>query len=303
MNAWVRTEPKILRPFFGAEKAWKLLHNSAIVLELGGESRTEERIELGLDSMTSIAPVVFPQINGDALFEAFGDSVGAFSLVVTLRTPSMFRRELVSTHLLSDDIQMEVPIPEELLSDAKLGGLCEIGVSICLSEQVNLGSGWPTQLGGFVSQKTFVIGLDRSQSSFRILPLTQEVLTREQLPRGTFVYVEVEDLNEAYEDGQACATAYVAEGVLSAAARSKNKATLAALMQAEIIIEILLAKENGLPEASVVCEGSPLAAILNNLLPNRKLTLPQLQKLVQNPSRFRATVLDAVGVVGRLERI
>lgn len=303
MNAWVRSESKTLRPFFGAEKAWKLLHDAAIVVEIGGEAKTEERIELGPEAMGAFSPIIFPRLSEEVLNDALGETRKAFSLAVTLRTPAMLRRELAAIFPLAGELPTEVAVPSEILKDGRLSGLCEIGLSICLSEQVELGLGWPSQVGGFVSQKTFVIGLDRSQSSFRILPLTSDIINRERLPSGTFVYVEVEDLNEVYEEGCACATAYVAEGVLTAASKSKNKVAVAALMQAEIISQILLARDNGVSEANEVREGSPLAAILENLLPSRKLALGELKQMLQDPSRFRAAVLDSIGVVGKLEKI
>jgi len=62
MNAWTRSEPEILRPFFGARAAEDLLKHAAIVLRPGGEPTQEKRIvELG--ALHDVEPSVRPNLD------------------------------------------------------------------------------------------------------------------------------------------------------------------------------------------------------------------------------------------------
>lgn len=303
MNAWVRTQPKTLRPYFGAEAAGKLLNETELLLRPGDTPVLMRRVVIDDVQMVGLAPRLYPKLVEEQINAAFGDMRSEFELIVSLRTPQMLRRELVARYSLADEAPNWIDVQQERLRDAKLTGLFELSMSICLVRDANLGAGWPSQVGSWVARETFTVGLDRRQSAFRILPLTQELIESRKLPNGTFVYVEdIDDLNVVYAEGTSCATAYVSEKVLLNASAGRSPA-VTALIWSEIACAIISSDGNGISEAQTVTPGSPLEAILAHLRPEKAMTLAELRKLVADPVRLRATVHDSRKLVKDLERI
>ena len=56
MNAWVRTQPKTLRPYFGAEAAERLLDDVELLLKLGDAPIPTRRLVIDDAQMSGIAP-------------------------------------------------------------------------------------------------------------------------------------------------------------------------------------------------------------------------------------------------------
>jgi len=304
MNEWVRSQPRTLRPFFGAQAAETLLDDAELVLKHGDAPIETRRLVVDESQMSEMAPRLYPKLSEQRIEDVFGDRRSAFDLVVALRTPQMLRRELVTRCPLGNDVQECIEVDQEFLKDAKLTGLFELSVSICLARDMDLGIGWPKQLGSWVAREVYTIGLDRRQSAFRILPLTDELIANFGLPKGTFVYVEdIEDLNTVYDEGESCATAYVSEKVLRNSSTGKSGAAVAALIWSEIAFAILSSPLNGVHDAQDVTNGSPLKAILENLRADRALTLTELKKLIKDPIRLRAAIHDSRGLVKDLEKI
>lgn len=304
MNAWVRTQPKTLRPYFGAEAAEKLLDEMELVLKLGDAPVLTRRLVVDDGQMDGMSPRLYPKLVEERIDAAFGDMRAVFDLIVTLRTPQMLRRELVARYSLAEEAPDWIDVRHEMLRDAKLTGLFELGVSICLAREVNLGAGWPNQLGSWVARDVFTVGLDRRQSAFRILPLTPELIQSRKLPKGTFVYVDdIDDLNVVYEDGASCATAYVSEKVLLSSSAARSASAVTALIWSEIACAILSANGNGIAEAQEVTRGSPLEAILAHLRVEKTMTLAELKRLIADPILLRATVHDSRNLVKDLEKI
>lgn len=304
VDTWVRSQPKTLRPYFGAQAAENLLEDMELVLKFGDSPVQANRIILTDDQLADLAPRLYPKLSDQRINSAFGDHKAAFELVVTVRTPQMLRRELVARFPLDEEAPECVEIAEDILQDAKLTGLFEIGVSICLAKEAQLGPGWPTQLGSWVARETYSIGLDRRHSAFRILPLTEELIDNFQLPKGTFVYVDdIDDLNRVYDEGTSCATAYVSEKVLISSASGKSASVVAGLIWSEIAFAILSSSDNGVSDAKELSKGSPLEAILENLRSDRPMKLGELKTLVTDPIRLRAAVHDSRGLVRDLEKI
>lgn len=304
MNAWVRSQPKTLRPYFGVQKAEGLLNDMELVMKFGDAPLQTNRLVVDDDQIKDMAPRLYPKLSEERINDVFGDRRSAFDLIVTLRTPQMLRRELVAQYSLGNDAPECIELPQNMLKDAKLTGLFEVALSICLAKEVDLGPGWPKQMGSWVTKKVYTIGLDRTQSAFRILPLTETLAKSLSLPKGTFVFVDdIEDLNSVYEEGSSCATAYVSENILLSSAAGKSVSAVAALIWSEIASAILLANGNGISEAQEVASGSPLEAILENLRPDRRMTLSELKTLIDNPIRLRAAVHDSRGLVKDLEKV
>lgn len=113
---------------------------------------------------------------------------------------------------------------------------------------------------------------------------------------------DIDDLNAVYEEGNACATAYVAEKVLLNAAAGRSPA-VTALIWSEIACAILSSDGNGIENACEVIPGSPLEAILTHLRADKAMTLAELRKLVADPVRLRATIHDSRNLVKDLEKI
>lgn len=303
MKTWVRSQPRVLRPYFGAQAASTLLYEAELVLKPGEAPTLDRRVVLDEQQMESVSPRLYPKLIEEQIDTVFGDMRSEFDLVVSLRTPQLLRRELVAHHPLSDGAPSWIDVAYERLRDGKLTGLFELSISICLSRDVDLGAGWPSQKGSWVARETFTVGLDRRQSAFRILPLTKAIIESLKLPNGTFVYVDdIEDLNVVYAEGESCATAYVAEQVLLNAAAGRSPA-VTSLIWSEIVCAILSADGSGIAEAQEVTSGSPLEAILEYLRPNRAMNLAELKKLIVDPVLLRAAVHDSRRLVKDLERI
>lgn len=302
MNAWVRSQPKTLRPYFGAEAAAELLAQTELVPGVGDEPLRDERLIVDDARMAAMTPTLHLHLDEAQLDAALGERRSAFELVVSLRTHQMFRRELVARYSLAHTAPETIEIPPALLHDAKRSGLFEVGVAICLAGDRPPEPGWPTQVGAWVARRRFVIGLDRTQSAFRILPLKQDMIDRWKLPQGTFLHVVIDrDLNAVLDEGDTCATAYVAERLLGKA--SAGKPALAALIESELICAVLTAPDNGLDSADTVMPGSPLAAILTGLREGAPLTLAELKHLIAEPARLRATVHHGSDLVRELEKL
>lgn len=303
MNAWVRSQPRTLRPYFGAEAAAPLLDDMELVLRPGDQPVPTRRLIIDEMQMAGMSPKLYPKLSDARLDEVFGSRRSAFELVVTLRTPQMLRRELVCRHPLAGGAPECIEVPESMLRDAKLTGLFELGVSICLGEETSLGPGWPEQLGSWVARDTFTIGLDRRQSAFRIEILTEAMLKERGLPSGTMIWVDVDDLNVVYEDGTACATAYVSEKLHEKFTSGKTHSAVTALLYSEIVCAVLSAPDSGIKDATEITAGSPLENIAKNLSSDRALSLKDLKKLIDDPIRLRAVVHDSRGLVRDLEKL
>lgn len=304
MINWKRSQPTVLRPFFGAQSALDLLDDAEIILRSGGDPTGETRI-VQAGSLSDVDPILLPRVAETAVQQILGEKRNAFELAVTLRTHHMFRRELVSRHSLANEIPESITIPKDCMIDAKQSGLFEIGLSICFTYDGDLGPGWPEHVGAWLSRKTFTVGLDRSEGAFRIRPLTEAVRKRASLPDGTFIYVEdVSDLNEIYEEGEACAVAYVSEGVMAKQAGAKPKSAINALLYSEVVAAILTSPGNGIDEATEITPDSPLSNLVTNLsTPKLNLDLPTLKELVKDPVKLRAHVHDASNLVREMEKL
>lgn len=303
MNAWVRSQPRTLRPYYGAEAAEALLDDMELVLKIGDPPVPTRRLIIDEVQMEGVSPRLYPKLSDERLNAIFGARRSAFELLVTLRTPQMLRRELVARYPLTDETHECIEIPEEMLRDAKLTGLFELGVSICLREERDLGAGWPEQLGSWVARDTYTIGLDRRQSAFRIEILTETMIKERALPPGTMIWVEADELNVVYEEGTACATAYISEKLHGKFTSGKIHPAVTALLYSEIVCAVLSAPDNGLTEATEITPGSPLESIAKNLSASRALSLKDLKSLINDPTRLRATVHDSRGLVKDLEKV
>lgn len=303
MNAWVKTASERLRPYFGAEAAAPLLKDMELILKGGDSAVPERRWIIDEMQMQGLSPKLYPKLSDASLDAVFGARRSAFELVVTLRTPQMLRRELVCRHPLAAGAPECIEVPESMLRDAKLTGLFELGVSICLCEETSLGPGWPEQLGSWVARDTYTIGLDRRQSAFRIEILTETMLKERALPSGTMIWVDVDDLNVVYDDGSACATAYVSEKLHEKFTSGKTHSAVTALLYSEIVCAVLSAPDSGIKDATEITAGSPLENIAKNLSSDRALSLKDLRKLIDDPIRLRAVVHDSRGLVKDLEKL
>ena len=303
MSDWVRSQSKMLRPYFGAIDAEDLLDGLELVLRIGEASIQTKRIIVDDGQMRNMAPLLYPNLSEERISSVLGQNRSAFDLIVTLRTPQMLRRELVARYSLDGGAPNCVEIPDEMLKDARLTGLFELGVSICLAKETSLGLGWPSQVGSWIAREVYRIGYDRRQPAFRIRPLTDELIATFGLPKGTFVYVDVDDLNVEQDEDMSCATAYVSQRLLNGSVLSKSNAALNSLIWSDVICGILLADSNGISDAQEVTSGSPLEAILENLRSDSPIKLMEMKELIRDPIRLRATVHDCRGLVKDLETV
>lgn len=299
---WTRREPQTLRPFFGASVAATLLDHAAIILRPGGDPNSSPRI-IELGGLEDVDPSLLPKLEEEDIERALGDKRNAFELVVTLRTPSMFRRELVSRHELNVENLEEIKIDPAFLKDARLSKSFEISLSICLIADSDLGPGWPSHFGSRIAQKVFTVGLDRSQSVFEIKPLTEDLRKSLSLPAGAFVWVDnVNDLNQTYDD-TSCATAYVAETLLNNQKRGHQGEAINAMILSEIVYSLLTNEEGGVRNASELVSDSPLDNLLTNLGGGKKLELRDIQRLTKDPAKLRARIHHASKIVAHLEKL
>ncbi|MBB5515739.1 hypothetical protein FHS89_001759 [Rubricella aquisinus] len=303
MNAWVRSQPKTLRPYFGAQAAEGLLDEMELFLKFGDAPVQGNRLIVDDSQMKDMAPRLYPKLSEERINAVFGERRSAFDLVVTLRTPQMLRRELVKRFSLGEEARECIEVPQHMLKDAKLTGLFELGASICLSKEVDLGPGWPNHLGSWVAKEIYTIGLDRRQSAFRIEVLTKEMREQRALPDETLIWVDVDDLNEVYEAGTTCATAYVSERLHDRYKSGKTHSAVNALLYSEIVCAVLASPDNGLKESTFVAPGSPLENICEQLRPGEALNLKELKSFLDDPVRLRAFVHDSRGMAKELEKI
>ena len=303
MNAWVRSQPKTLRPYFGAQAAESLLDEMELVLKFGDAPVQGNRLIVDDSQMADMAPRLYPKLSEERIHAVFGERRSAFDLVVTLRTPQMLRRELLEKFSLGEEAPECIEVPQHMLKDAKLTGLFELGVSICLSQEIDLGPGWPSHLGSWVAKEVYTIGLDRRQSAFRIDVLTEDFRKQRALPEGTLVWVDVENLNEVYEEGAACATAYVSDRIYERFNSGKTHTAVTALLFTEIVCAVLSSSDNGVREADSIVPGSPLESICRQLRNGKTMSIAELNALIDDPSRLRAMIHDNRGLVKELEKV
>lgn len=96
MNAWVRSQPKTLRPYFGAQAAEGLLDEMEMFLKFGDAPVQGNRLIVDDSQMADMAPRLYPKLSEERINAVFGERRAAFDLIVTLRTPQMLRELCVN---------------------------------------------------------------------------------------------------------------------------------------------------------------------------------------------------------------
>lgn len=301
MKHWKHQWSTTLRPFYALDDLRNALKLAAIRLKPEEEAMVEERRIISRDELMASSPVVLPRVDVAGVRKVLGEHSEHFSLVATLRTPQLFRRELIGKWSLSGKIPEEIPISASVSADARESGLMEIGIAICLTEETLLPEGWPRQVGSWLSQKTFTIGIDRRQSSFNLLPLTEKVRLDNNLPAGAIIYAEAERLNEVIEEDDACAQIWLAETLLDLLRSGKANSQLQAYIKSEVIYSALEGANLG--AITEIVPGSNLEKILTTLNNGNQMEWKKFKELVDNRQRLRALVHDSSDLLEKFERV
>ncbi len=302
---WTRSEPKTLRPFFGATGLEDILEEASIELRRGDEPLTEEKRVLDAAQMQDLDPILRPCLDADGLTEALGPRAGDYELVVTLRTPQMFRRELVGRWRCDGELPQEITFDDpRLLSDARVTGHAIIGITICLSKAVSPEEGWPASPGAWVARKTFDLGIDRRQSTFSFDPLTEEERQARGLPERTAFVVDAEDLNQPIQEDEPMARVLVAPALLDALRAGAMPAAAQAILMGEILDALLDAKAGEIASATEVVEGSGLERLLGWASGDREpMALRQFAEICKSSERRRAFVQHRTDLARNLEAL
>lgn len=304
MTAWRRSEPRDLRPFFGADQLGRVLDGAAVRLRPGEEPIEGPRIVLDQGDLERAEVTILPALRQDELLEVLAHRAACYALAITLRDPMFMHRLRSRTWPISEPLPEVVPISESDLRIFGHGRAIEIGLSLCLAEDCAPEPGWPSVTGSWIARKRFVLGIRSNRSAFDIQPLTEEVRKLNRLAPGALVFAEIlGSIAEPTEEGGAFATVYLAESILAALHAERKDPSLNAVVEAEIVAAVLSAIVPELDEVADVEKGTPMARVLDQLGGNLPMELDQFRDLARDPQRLRAVIHDRVGLVSMLEKL
>ena len=306
MKTWRRSEPRDLRPFFGVRALEDALDAATIRLRPDDDPVADESVRLELESLDDADVALAPGLVADDLARVLGDRAASYALVVTLRDPTLKRRERWRTWPATGEMPAEIALPAETLRRFGHGREMEIALSLCLVEDREVETGWPSVTGAWIARKKFSLGIRDQRSAFDILPLTEEIRRANRLPDGALVFASLEgSLDRPLDEGGSFATCYLAEPIVAAMSSSRDGSALNAVVAAELVAAVatVIAEEGGLEDLEAVEAGSPLERFLKQLGDGETMSLDAFRELARDPQRMRATIHDRMGVVGALEKL
>ncbi|MEZ5715622.1 MAG: hypothetical protein R3D85_10880 [Paracoccaceae bacterium] len=301
---WTRSEPKPLRPFFGAADLDDALKGASLELRRGDEPMTEPTKIVDLTHMQGLDPIMRPNLDAGLLAAALGPRAKDYQLVVTLRTPQMLRRVLVETWPCDGPLPERITFDPEMLQDARTTGAAEFGIAVCLAGDVAHEDGWPSSPGAWLARKTFHIGIDRRQTSFAFDELTDEEIKLRKLSKGAAFVVDAEELNAPVQDDQPLARVLVAPSLLDALRSGAIRSAAQEILMAEIIEALLDAKAAEIDPAEPVVEGSGLQRLLEWASDGKEpMPLAEFAEICRTSDRRRALVQHRVELAHKLEAL
>lgn len=307
MREWRRSEPRDVRPFFGARPLEEALDGAAIAMRPREDPIADESVALQLGDLDDDEVTLFPRLSNEAVLSTLGDRAESYALVVTLRDPTFKRRALWGTWSAAGEMPETILISAETLREFGHGREVEIALSLCLTADRDPEPGWPSTTGGWIARKKFSIGVHTQRSAFDIRPLTEEIRKANKLPDGALVFASLGGvpLDERVEEGEAFAVCYLAESVLAAMSSSREGSALNLVIGAEMVAAVVsaIAEEGNLAELEAVEPGTPLERFLRQLGGEEPMSLDRFRRLVDDPQRMRATIHDRIGVVAGLEKL
>lgn len=300
---WTRSQPKKLRPFWAVANLEDALENATLELVRGAEPLLEETKILDAHQMQDLDPIVRPHLDVAVLCAALGHRATDYELIIAVRTPQMFRRELVARYEIDESIPEEVELGTKSFEDAKLSGQVEITVAVCCKGIDEEESGWPVHPGAWLCRKSFSIGTDRRQAAFEFELLTdQEIVSRKLSANTAFVVDFDADLNVRPQDNQCLVSVLVAKDLLETLRSGAVRPSAFKVLEMEIMDCVLEAKAEEIKSVGTVEKGSLLERLLSWAGGGKNpMQLPEFAEICGSPERRRALVQHRTNLAKTLE--
>jgi hypothetical protein len=299
--AWHRTEPREVRPFFGAVKAEEALENSGIRLFANSDTAFDTTFDLDEIDFQKLEPVLQISLSDPALWMPESFSAKELELVVIARNSFLKRSAIISSYTLSGPLLTDCPIGPETLEELGGGRNVQFTIALCLSSDRPPVPGTPFVTGHWLARKSFLLRSRTMPALFDLQTRTDEAWKAAGFPAKTFYAVDYAGgIAGEMEDGSSVATVYVHIDAHNKMVGSAAGDTLQPILASEIIHTIILASREDWKDLDNIVPSSPLATLAKQLGQSAPLSLEELKTLSNSPAILRAILQDRLSVIRSL---
>lgn len=298
VDAWHRSEPRDVRPFYRSTSAEGAVARSFIRLFENSDPVDITSFDLDEFDLARLNPSVLPILAPVDTWLPDGFSPDAFELLIIATNGFLHQSIIVVRTLVCNTVPSEIAIPAETLEVLGGGRNLALTIAVCLRDDHDPLPGHPFIIGHWLSRKDFKIRSKSFPALFDVRSTSEDEWEALGLPGKTLYTVEyLGGISEPADDTLHVATVRVHADAYTAMLNDSIGSVLQPILAAEIISQVLEDSASDWREldAATVDTRSALATVLKQL----SMELPALKSLVSNggKSKLRAMLQANLGAV------
>jgi hypothetical protein len=266
-GSWRRSEPRVVRPFFAADRAKDAAAQAQLRLFEGAQFGTESSHYLDELEMRRVRITVRPNLAPIGTWLPNTYSGADFCLVVLLGNAFLKNSEVVFRLSLDEELPEEIPIPAIAVQNAGGPRNLDVEIALCLSHDRRAKLGLPYLGGQWLSRKLFTIRERITIGFFDVQPRSDaEWLVNGFPPKTLYAVDYLSAIADPWEEGLKIAAAYVHSDAYNAMVTNEQIGRLLQpLLAAEMTVQILEDSLDEWKDFEEVVPTSALSTVLKKL--------------------------------------
>lgn len=290
---WRKSEMREIGPFFEAEDLADALDRAEIRLSPDGQFTSETRLTVAEHEVSTFCPQVRPQMAQIQCPD--GLRPADLSLILLVGSSSIKKSTICDKYDLDHEIPEVISVPRAVLRSVGGAPPVNIALTLCLNAARPPRPGWPHAIGHVLARKTFQARPEVHGEGFRILPMTDEQWRQLDYPSKTLFAVRyIGSVNEPVAEGTQFAELLIHADALSRLEGDPNSRASRALMAflvTEASAQVIVQSYQDWKSSDEAVMGSPLSGFLKKINRLRRIELPELKQLVEEPGAPRLRAL------------
>lgn len=297
-TTWHRSEPKTLRPFFAVRSVEETTHHATIKIAHGAAAVEDEVIDIDEIDLRQLQLSIMPNIVPADEWMPAGFEKNELELVVFGRSSFLKQSVVVGTYPLSQALPEEIVVSGDDLQRLGGGRDLRLTVALVLAVDKQPSAGLPFSMGHWLSSKTFHLRERKLQTMFDVKTRTSEEWEEVNYPAKTlYSVVYIGGIDAAGEGSGPIADVHIHIDAYNRMAGEKIGDILEPMLSVEMIAQVLEQSLSEWAEYEEAPAGSPLLNLTKKITSMDKPSLPDLKKIVRNPSLLRAILQDKIGTL------
>lgn len=301
-TTWHRSEPRLVRPFFGVIQAEHAVADTHIRLFDGAMPVEDTTFDLDDFELPRLRPVILPSVVLASNWLPSGFMSHDFQLVLYASNAFLKNSRVFHSSQLDSKVSEEIEVPAEVLESLGGGRNLQLTIAVCLATDKEAGPGLPSIIGHWVARKDFILKLKSNPSMFDVRTRTDDEWKEANYPSKTLYAIDYIGgiAGDVESDAELnIATVYIHIDAYNKMTSDKVGEILQPTLSAEIIAQIVESSIDDWDNETEIPSNSPLATLLKRMSVNREVTLDDLRTMVKQRqgSRLRAILQNALGAV------